>query len=99
MTRQEFIAKMSYNLTQHSLAKPDTYGIKTYEEFIEKVIDIVDDDDPGELVDILTKDAGSFADLQNHAEDFRKNVGVVGYILDNLAEFNSDTIHRIVAGR
>lgn len=98
MTRQEFMAKMAYHLTRHSLELPETYGIKTYEEFVETVIDIVENEKLGELVDKLAEDAGSWADLQNHAEDFRDNLGVVEYILGNLAEFDNNTVSRIVEG-
>lgn len=98
MTRQEFMAKMAYNLTRHSLEYPEVYGIDTYEVFVETVIDIADGEPDHPLADTLVDDAGSWADLRNHADDFRDNLGVVGFILDHLAEFDNETMSRIVEG-
>lgn len=98
MTRQEFIAKMAYHLTRHSLECPATYGIMTYEEFVETVIEVADSEPDNLMVDRLVDDAGSWEDLRNYADDFRDNLGVVGYILGNLAEFDNNTVSRIVEG-
>lgn len=99
MTRQEFMAKMAYHLTRHSLDCPRLYGIGTYEEFVETVIEIADNDVSGSLTEQLLADAGSMADLRNHAEDFRDNLGVVDFILSHLGDLDYETVNRIVEGR